>query len=134
MPLTAPYEPAELTDADRAFPAHALDWMPAEEDIPDEWYRDGHWANRLWSARFYNGLEMLRLDPVDGVDAEKAWNHLEAISRSFSPRHQHKMAALGYLTSLWFQGATWKSSAVRLGLTEIPTKYDGGGTLAELPD
>jgi hypothetical protein len=39
----------------------------------------------------------------EGVDGNLAFRHLSAIQRSFTPKHEHKEAAVAYLASLWFE-------------------------------
>lgn len=115
MPLSAPYLPVEVTDTQMAFPADALDRMPEWDDIPAEFRLGGTWQERLWRDVFYLGLEAISLTPAEGIEAEKAWRHLQSIVGSYAPKHEHKMAALAYLTSLWFRGARWRAN---------PSKHD----------
>jgi len=42
------------------------------------------------------------LTPKDGVDVKKAMRALKAALGSFEPKHEHKMAAVGYMLSQWF--------------------------------
>lgn len=118
-------EPVEISDIELAFPANALDWMPPPSEIPHEYWKDDCWQHDLWHDVLYYGVEAdIQLYPVEGVDAEKAWRQLMGIKGSFAPKHQHKMAALAYLTSQWFLGAKWR----RLGTDRI---MRGGAQLEE---
>lgn len=99
-----------ISKVDEAFPAHALEWMPAWEDIPEEFkQRNSEWVeiSRSW---FMNGLpENVEFYPREGVDAERAYRVLAATQRSFAPKHQHKEAAVAYLLSCWFSEVrNWK--------------------------
>lgn len=116
MALTEPYEPVELSPADKAFPAHALDWMPEPDDIPKEYWHTSHynqpWYAELWSDIFFKGLKAIELVPEDESwaqgDIDRAFNHLLGIVGSYAPKHEHKEAALAFLTDRWFKAARWK--------------------------
>jgi hypothetical protein len=103
----------DLSDVDVAFPAHALDWMPAWDEIPDEFKnmnRETEW-NEIVSQWFFSGLpEKVKFIPRDGVDPEKAFRAVQATLGSFAPKHQHKEAAAAYMLSCWFKKVKgWKS-------------------------
>lgn len=106
--------PHDFNDVELAFPAHALDHMPAYEDVPDK-YKDSNereWYARVWAQLMFGGLDDIQLSPADsswtGGDVRRAWRHLNVILRSFAPKHEHKMAALAYLTDTWFAAVRWK--------------------------
>ncbi|MGB7588917.1 MAG: hypothetical protein WBM00_09445 [Solirubrobacterales bacterium] len=103
----------DLTGADVAFPAHALDWMPAMDDIPDEFkqFKGTVW-NEIAHSWFYNGLpENVEFHARQGVDPEQAFRAANAALGSFAPKHQHKMAAVAYMLSCWFVRVdNWKQS------------------------
>lgn len=102
-------EPMEVSDATLAFPAGALKRMPPMEDIPEEHSTDSkRWERRLWQDAFYLGLDDAKFITQPGIDGGTAWRHLQSIVGSFDPQHEHKEAALSYLTSLWFKAAWWK--------------------------
>lgn len=110
MPDTDFTQPWSVTDLDLVFPATALERMPAMEDIPEEFKRDrSRWEALFWTHAMFGGIEDIHLIPVKGVDPEAAWRHLNSITGSYAPKHEHKEAALAYLTSLWFKAATWKA-------------------------
>lgn len=95
----------EVSDLDMAFPARALDWMPAWEEIPEEF--KGFHANTKWneivSYWFFNGLnEKVEFHPKKGVDAEKAFRAIQATMGSYASKHEHKEAACAYMLSEWF--------------------------------
>lgn len=103
--MTTEIMPIDIGDAEYVFPAGALDYMPAYEDIPED-FREGTgeaipWIEfqRTW---FYRGLShYFSFSPTDGVNAGKAWRQLNSIARSYAPKHEHKEAAIAYLASLW---------------------------------
>lgn len=94
-------QPRKLHDVDVAFPAHALEWMPTWEEIPEEFQKERSPWCEIASTWFFNGLEG-RLHAKANVDALVAGRHLQAILGSFAPGHEHKIAAAAYLLSLWF--------------------------------
>jgi hypothetical protein len=53
------------------------------------------------STKFYRGGE---LPPEkDGIDRRAAFRHISACLGSYDPSHEHKIAGVGYLISLWFK-------------------------------
>ena len=102
----------EISALDAAFPAHALDWMPKWEDIPEEFRNmNSHteW-NEIVCAWFFHGLpEDVRFYPRRGIDAEMAARVVGATLGSFAPKHEHKEAAAAYMLSCWFSKVKgWK--------------------------
>lgn len=94
--------PIEISDVDFAFPARALEWMPALDEIPVE-FREGLtlW-NKAADRIFYGSMEGIELEPKEGIDPYKAGRHIMAIMRSYAPKHEHKIAACAYLMSRFF--------------------------------
>lgn len=121
-------QPIELSDVSLAFPADALDYMPSWESIPDEFKNRnvrGDWRRDLWSDIMFAGLDSIELYPKEGIDPNTAFRQLSAIVRSYAPKHEHKEAALAYLTDLWFEGATWTPTgrSRKTSLTDEELKY-----------
>ena len=90
--LQEPYEPQETSAVDRAFPADFERLMPAPEAIPERYWRSGatpfsglviHSMTQGWGTT-------AQFAPHEGVDAERAFWHLQCIIGSFGPKHQHK--------------------------------------------
>lgn len=104
--------PHDFNDVELAFPAHALEHMPAYEDIPDGYKHSQEWFSRVWDDLFFGGLDDIQFFPKDESwdegDVRRAWRHLNVILRSFAPKHEHKQAALAYLTDQWFEAVRWK--------------------------
>lgn len=97
-------KPQVINDVTLAFPAHAYPLMPLYEAIPEEFKdfnRDNKWT-KFQSDWFYGGLADIDVDPKPGVDPQVALRHLKAIQGSYEPKHEHKVAAVAYLASLWF--------------------------------
>lgn len=109
--MTIP-KPVAISDASLAFPAKALDWMPAWEDIPEEFQtRASPWCD-LPNTWFTFGLSSrFAFQPamVDGelIDAPMAYRQLQATMGSFAPKHEHKIATVAYLASLWMESVVF---------------------------
>lgn len=109
--------PVEISDVERVFPAGALDYMPAWDDIPEE-FRNGSsewchlvttWLHRGLSKRFgYQVTEGL------GLDGNMVWRQLTAIAGSYAPKHEHKIAAMAYLCSVWMEGVIYGPQGAEL--------------------
>lgn len=101
--------PLPVTDVDLAFPANALDYMPPMAEIPDE--LDPKWE-RFQGDWFARGLpENTEIDLKAGIDGNEAMRHLRVIQGSFAPKHEHKVAAVAYLASLWFDDVRYSYPA-----------------------
>lgn len=83
-------------------------FMPPREELPEPFNRymgDTIW-HKVQSKWFYNGLneeDISFLVPKEGIDKEGAILQLTAIQRSWLPKHEHKVAAVAYLLSRWFE-------------------------------
>jgi len=99
----------EISDIDAAFPVKVP--LPKWEDLPKEFRRDWHNGRNKFteiaSTIFYKGgrLSDFGLTPKDGVDILKAQRAIMACLRSFEPKHEHKIAGVGYMLSEWFDVA-----------------------------
>lgn len=96
-------QPIDVADLDLAFPAQVKHLMPPYEEIPEQ-FRGGQspWT-RVVQTWFYKGLSAAKLHTKPGVDGAKALRHLSCIINSFEPKHEHKMAAVAFLMSQWFE-------------------------------
>ena len=94
---------AQPFPVDKEFPRQTADWMPAYDSIPQQFRRQSNpWV--LWQTEwFFNGLKAAPV-PLDGIDGKAALHHLSHIQRAWDVSHEHKMAGVAYLASLWFQG------------------------------
>jgi len=94
----------EITDADVAF--GRIDFAPKMNDLPEE-FQDYHRNKfcKIASKLFFNGGNLADhgLSPRDGVDLSGAMRALNAFMGSFEPKHEHKIAAAGYLIDQWFE-------------------------------
>lgn len=97
--------PPELSKVDMAFPARAMEWLPAWEDIPKEFKtRDSPWAQQvgLWFFKGADKAWIARITPKEGIDKDKALNVIQATLGSYAPKHEHKIAGAAYLLASWF--------------------------------
>lgn len=95
-----------ITAIDLAFPARGADpdFLPPMSMIPDRYDGKDDWEafHRTW---FYTRLpDTAQLDVRAGIDPGQAWNHLRVVQGCFGSKHEHKMAALAWLSSRWFAG------------------------------
>lgn len=110
--LRKPYLPQQIDDLEIAFPAHAMALMPAMEDIPAEFKNSSSPWVTFQGVWFAAGLsEHFSFVPAE-VNGERLKGpmivrHLTAIQKSFAPKHEHKMAAVAYLSSLWMEAAIY---------------------------
>jgi hypothetical protein len=109
--------PQEVDEVFFAFPANVIDVLiPKEEEIPEEfrdnWHRDSHYWCKIVNDWFAGALgEDFGLYPKEGIDAQKAGRHCNAALRSFQPSHEHKIAGVAYLMSLWFKTPEERAAA-----------------------
>jgi len=100
--------PAEdISDIDLAFPARALEFMPDWKVIPDDFKGSGTEETRAYIDyvhRWCFGLlgEDEPLFAREGINAQEAGRQLTMIGGSYAPKHEHKVAAMSMLMSLWF--------------------------------
>jgi len=101
--------PMGIDDVTFQFPMLIKNYMPAFEEIPRDFRirmgRDPEvtkWVKfqRDW---FEYGFKSLKVVPREGIPSNMAVKHLAMIQKSFEPSHEHKVAAVAYLASLWLQ-------------------------------
>ena len=100
----------ELTRVDVAF--GNISHMPKYETLPDafrDWNRNPFCeAVSSWFCRgakaHKDGIEIRGVAYVakPGVSASKALAAIKAVLGSFEPKHEHKIAACGFMLSEWF--------------------------------
>lgn len=93
----------KLTKIDVAFPANVSHLMPKWHELPEEFQRERHPMCEIANRWFFSGLKGAKFKPRAGVDEDKALTHLRCIVGSFEPKHEHKIAAVGYLLNEWFE-------------------------------
>lgn len=96
--VLTPEQAASITDVEMAFSTDRL--LPPWDEIPNE-FRRGNQYTRLAEAIFY-GTAMpdndIALKP--GFTADALNRTVRAHLTSFGPKHEHKIAGVGYLISL----------------------------------
>ncbi len=111
--MTAPLTPAESTldrfaqpakvDAlDMAFGGAMKNLLPPYAELPEEFRREWHEGCRIAQMWFFSGLAKPYPHPQTGIDADAAFRHMRAIMASWEPKHEHKIAGVGYLLDRWF--------------------------------
>lgn len=93
----------DISDAMLAFPADVRDMMPAMKDIPEKYHHGNTPANHFAAKWFFTGLKNPKFYPKEGVDPQKAFNHIRCVLGSYQPKHEHKEAAVAFLLDEWFE-------------------------------
>ena len=91
----------DLTDADVAFPANALDYMPKRSEIPE--YPERRAMESLVERWFHFGLKGVQFKAKEGVPGSAAWRQVRCIMGSYAPKHEHKIEAVAFLLNEWFE-------------------------------
>lgn len=95
--------PKTTTNLDVAFgPEKIADFLPAMNEIPEEFHSWGNPWQKIVSDWFFKGMKEVPTAKAE-IDAIKALAHIHVILRSFEPKHEHKIAGCAYLMSLWFE-------------------------------
>lgn len=101
--------PQEITNPFTA----SLDLLPPYDKIPEEFKRfSGTKWNKLFNAWFFSGLRSLKLVPREGIDKDKALQHIKVAMGGWDSKHEHKEAGVAYLFSLWFEDTEWERKDV----------------------
>lgn len=113
-------KPLEVDQATFAFPAKVIgELLPETHEIPEEFDDMSPTLGRPWvnlaHGIFFGSFKEMWYSEKPGIDLVAAQRHLSAVLRSFQPKHEHKIAGVAYLMSLWFTAvATSDGSTVRL--------------------
>ncbi|QOX05563.1 MULTISPECIES: hypothetical protein [Xanthomonas] len=90
-----PEDLASVSDVEVAFATERL--LPAYEHIPQE-FKAGNLYTQLASAIFYGQpLPDARLELKTGFSAEALRRAVQAHLGSWGPKHEHKIAGVGYM-------------------------------------
>lgn len=97
-------KPVAISDVELAFPAHVIGkLLPEWSAIPAEFReQQSPWCHI--AANAFSGVNSkveIALRP--GIDRNLATRHLRACMGSYEPKHEHKIAGVAYLLSLWFE-------------------------------
>ena len=96
------FQPIDVTDLDLTFGGKIEQLLPEYNKIPDDFKERNNWTDII-DTWFFQGLpKETEIIPKEGIDPSKALRHVQAIMRSFRPKHEHKTAGCAWLLSLWF--------------------------------
>lgn len=108
-------KPQEISNAEYAYSLKINKLLPSMEEIPEEfkvWNGRGPIAQKyikIANDWFFRGVVIESVVMKDGIDRRTATRHLGAVIHSFEPRHEHKIAGVSYLMSLWFEDIVYKT-------------------------
>lgn len=111
--------PHDVGDPTLAFPASVIGTLlPRWADIPEEFHKEtvvsAPWY-RFQQVWFAYGLDedsgFVGVDLKEGIDGNMAFRHLATIQGSYEPKHEHKIAGVAWLASLWFNEVVWEKKA-----------------------
>ena len=87
-----------ITDAEVAFSTEKL--LPKMVDIPDEFHGSGNIYTKIASAVFFGSkLPDGNVSVNDGIDEGLLFRAVRAHLGSWAPKHEHKIAGVGYMIS-----------------------------------
>lgn len=93
-----PESAASINDAELAFSTQRL--LPAWESIPDEFKRGNIYTTLAEAIMFNSPFPQARMELKEGYTADVINRVVRAHLQSFAPKHEHKIAGVGYLISL----------------------------------
>lgn len=104
QPLNDGYDqPMEVSDTQMTFPATLGELLPKWNDIPKRFQGNNDMYCQFADAWFFGGWpgKKFLVYPKGDVDPQKAIRHLYTLLRSYEPKQEHKIAAVGWLASRW---------------------------------
>lgn len=94
-------KPIEIKQVEYAFPSDVIGrYLPELSEIPEDLDKD---YEKLAQHAFSNTVELKAEALKEGIDPKLANRHLNAVLRSFQPKHEHKLRGAGYLLYLWLK-------------------------------
>mgnify|MGYP007062750075 CR=1 FL=1 len=105
----------QITDAQFAFPA---DVNPDPNDVPDKYWRDKkHWIEDRYNpwVKFvghivFGSKDVPQLLPREGTDVQKVWRWANACMRSYTLKHEQKLAVVAWILDSYFYAYWFKGS------------------------
>lgn len=100
------WRPKHVDGITQSFGASGIElahMLPAMREIPEAFTDDRDPWCAVVQRWFFEGVSSSVFVPREGIDKATALAHLGAIMRSFEPKHEHKIAGVAYLCSLWFE-------------------------------
>lgn len=112
--LLTSYDVKDVSDVVMAFPANVIKdgFLPPWEQLPEAFQR--HWtpwtdlADELFLKGSIQDSHGIRLK--EGLDPEKVRRHTMACLGSYEPKHEHKIAGVGFLLYCWFDWPAMKKA------------------------
>jgi hypothetical protein len=93
-------KPSPIDDVTAAFPGRIIGTLlPLWADIPAEFKSRSNEFAQFAHEWFFDGIEGIAFNP--DIDTQTAGRHLQACLCSYEPKHQHKIAGVAYMMSLW---------------------------------
>jgi len=93
-------EPKEVSLPTLAFPADVSDLLPDSADIPKEFW-DHYNEYATLGRQWFFGKTMAVVFDRPGINGDTAGKHITCCLRTYSVKHEHKEAGVGYLLYLW---------------------------------
>lgn len=95
-------QPTVINDSLLAFPGDLSGLVPDYDRIPDAYKQASHPMARFQTDLFNGNLEEnAYVEAREHIDLNLAVRHLQAINRSFTIKHEHKMSAVAFLADRW---------------------------------
>lgn len=98
-------KPIEIDRVDMIFGGSAMKILPPMEEIPEEFQNRNNPWNQWASEWFCQGLSGFP-NTKEGIEEGAALSNLKCVMGSYSPKHEHKIAGVAYLASLWLESTT----------------------------
>jgi hypothetical protein len=76
--------------------------LPPRDVIPQEFTHRNNPYHKAAATWFFGGIDSAALQAKPGINRQQGLGHLASVLNSFEPEHDHKVAGVAYLMSLWF--------------------------------
>ena len=96
--ILTPEQVDSIDEVDRAFSTMAL--LPPWDEIPEEFKRDNPYSDVAERVFYGMPLPGLRIEMKPGFQAPSMVRAVRAHLASWGPKHEHKIAGVGYMLSL----------------------------------
>lgn len=96
-------DPQVISDVMFAFPADVTGLLPAENEIPEEYWDANNKWHRLAGEIMFDRLSDATITEREDLDRDTTVRHIFAVLRSFQPKHEHKIAGTAFLLSRFYK-------------------------------
>ncbi|RRJ54846.1 hypothetical protein EHV15_35320 [Paenibacillus oralis] len=100
--------PQIVTDTDIAFGGNIDNLLPPLSEIPKEFINDWTKWHQLADDLFYDRPLNITISDRAGIDVHAALRHIRAILNSFKPDHDHKIAGVAFLLSMFYEDISFE--------------------------